>query len=115
MDEQCIADIASCIVGGTLIERSKDALDEIYTPGTPEANRVLTALEVYGSTKFAEEFKYCVDKMLLVCNEGKSEKLRKIVFETRTTNPFPSIFAILVIAFHELIVQDGKIVADLSG
>jgi hypothetical protein len=57
----------------------------------------------------------CVDQMLLVCNEGKSEKLRKIVFETRTTNPFSSIFAILVIAFHELIVRDGKIVADLSG
>jgi Protein of unknown function DUF262/Putative DNA-binding domain len=114
MDEQCIADIASCIVGGTLIERSKDALDAIYTPGSSEATRVLTALEVYGSTKFAEEFKYCVDKILLVCNEGKSEKLRDIVFERKTTNAFPSIFAILIIAFHELIVKEGETVADLS-
>ena len=114
LDEQCIADIASCIVGGTLVERSKDALDAIYTPGSSEANRVLKALEVYGSTKFAEEFKYCVDKILLVCSEGKSDKLRDIVFERKTTNAFPSIFAILLIAFHELIVKEGKIVADLS-
>ena len=31
MDEQCIADIAACIIGGSLIERSKDALDKIVT------------------------------------------------------------------------------------
>jgi uncharacterized protein DUF262 len=34
MDEQCIAAIAACIVSGELLERSKDALDELYMRGS---------------------------------------------------------------------------------
>jgi len=30
MDEQCIADIAACAIGGACLERSKEALDSIY-------------------------------------------------------------------------------------
>lgn len=115
MDEQCIADISASIIGGQLIERSKDALDEIYTPNDPSAERVLNALKVYGADKFAEEFKFCVDEILKVCTVGKKEKLRDIVFETKTTNAFPAVFATLLIAFHELIVVDGKTVTDYAG
>jgi Protein of unknown function DUF262/Putative DNA-binding domain len=115
MDEQCIADISVCIVGGKIIERSKDALDEIYKPESSESARVSDALEIYGSTKFSEEFKYCVDEIIKVCNEGESQKLRDIVFKKRTTNAFPSVFAILLITFHELIIIEGKGISDYSG
>jgi hypothetical protein len=116
MDEQCIADIAACIVSGQMIERSKDALDEIYQLESPVSERISNALELYGSITFAEEFKYCVDEIINVCNEGGSEKLRNIVFKTtKTTNAFPSIFASLMIAFHELIIKDGKKITDYSG
>jgi hypothetical protein len=115
MDEQCIADIASCIIGGQLLERSKDALDEIYMFDSAESNRVLDAVEVYGADVFAEEFKYCVDEVVKVCNTAKPEKLREIVFKNRTSNPFPSVFAVLLIAFHELIIKDGKVVTDYDG
>jgi Protein of unknown function DUF262/Putative DNA-binding domain len=115
MDEQCIADIASSIVGGQLLERSKDALDNIYMFDSSDSNRVLDAVEIYGSNVFAEEFKYCVDEILKVCNEGKPEKLRDIIFKNRTSNPFPSVFAVLLIAFHELIVKDGKKITDYAG
>ena len=115
MDEQCIADIASCIIGGQLLERSKDALDDIYMFDSTESNRVLDALEVYGAAAFAEEFKYCVDEVVKVCNTAKPEKLREIVFKNRTSNPFPSVFAVLLIAFHELIIKEGKIVTDYDG
>ncbi|MBR0901770.1 DUF262 domain-containing protein [Bradyrhizobium liaoningense] len=47
LDEQYIADIVACIVGGQLIERSKDALDDIYVKGAVESDRILSALEVY--------------------------------------------------------------------
>jgi len=83
MDEQCIADVGACIIQGALIERSKDALDEIYMRGTPEAEAMLGALEVYGKTKFSDEFKFCVDQLLMVCNSGRSEKLREIVFKKK--------------------------------
>lgn len=115
MDEQCIADIGACIVGGELIERSKDALDAIYDSNTAECSRVHTALEVYGSEKFAEEFKYCLDQVLAVCNEDPPQKLRNLIFKGGTTNAFPSVFAVILIAFHELIVKDRMIISDIVG
>lgn len=57
MDEQCIADIAACIIGGSLIERSKDALDKIYDSNHDESIRINAALDVYDPKKFTEEFK----------------------------------------------------------
>lgn len=114
-DEQCIADIAACVVGGILIERSKDALDEIYTDGTTEAERVVNALDVYGPDRFADEFSYCVQEILRVCDAGGSEKLRTVIFSRQTTNAFPAVFAIILIAFHELIVGERKKVMDYAG
>lgn len=114
MDEQCIADIAACIVGGSLIERSKLELDEIYTEGTQESDRVLTSLEIYGADKFADEFLYCVQEVLKACAADKDTKLRDVIFEKRTTNAFPSTFAILVIALHEIIVGGKKKVSNYS-
>lgn len=115
MDEQCIADVAACIVGGMLVERSKDALDDVYLHGSGESERIASALEVYGDNKFAEEFKYCVDEILAVCDAGDPEKLRDIVFAKKTTNAFPSIFATLLIAFHELLVKDEKTITNYPG
>jgi hypothetical protein len=115
MDEQCIADIAACIVGGQMIERSKDALDKIYQLENSAAEQISNALKIYGDTKFAEEFKYCVDEIIKVCNEDVPEKLRNIIFKTNTTNPFPSVFAILLIAFHELIIKEKKKITNYSG
>jgi Protein of unknown function DUF262/Putative DNA-binding domain len=114
MDEQCIADIAACIVGGDLIERSKDALDEIYIDGSPESDRIVNALGIYGSEKFSDEMKFCINEILNACVAGRTDKLRDIIFLKRTTNAFPSVFAIIVIAFHELIVREGKKVVDYA-
>ena len=115
MDEQCVADIAACIVGGKLIDRSKEALDEIYFKGTPESERILSALEVYGANRFSDEFKYCVDQVLKVCAAEGDAKLRDLVFEKKTSNAFPSIFAAILIAIHELVVIGGKIIVDYDG
>ncbi|MCW0378717.1 hypothetical protein NB697_001563 [Xanthomonas sacchari] len=115
MDEQCIADIAACIVGGRPIERSKEALDEIYTEGTDESGRIQNALDVYGVERFAEEFKFCLDEVLKVCSEGRDQKLREIIFRDRTTNSFPAVFAVLLIAFHEMIVGERKLISDYAG
>ncbi|MCW0423188.1 DUF262 domain-containing protein [Xanthomonas sacchari] len=115
MDEQCVADLAACIIGGKLIERSKDALDAIYEPTTAESKRIMTALAVYGEKKFAEELKFCIDEVLKVCNAGHGVKLRDLIFKNRTSNAFPSIFAVILIAFHELIVREKKGIADYLG
>lgn len=117
MDEQCIADISACIVSGNVIERSKDALDEVYNPGTTLADAVLTGLEVYGAEKLSEEFKYCVDEVLKVCESGPSGgiRLRELLFKKTNTNAFPSVFATLLLAFHELIVKEQQVISDYAG
>lgn len=117
MDEQCIADIAACVVTGQLIERSKDELDQVYSPGSQLSNSVLTGLEVYGAEKFAEEFKYCVDEILKVCSSETNGgvRLRELLFKKTTTNAFPSVFATVLLAFHELIIKDKRAVSDYTG
>ena len=115
MDEQSIADIAACIVGGKLIERSKSALDEIYIPTSDESERINAALNIYGPEKFTSEFKYCFEKIEEICETDSPDKLRNILFGKGTTNPFPAVFTLLVIAFHEIIVGSNKKISDYSG
>ncbi len=115
LDEQCIADVASCIAGGQIIERSKDALDDIYLRGSPESERILSALEVYGASKIANEMKYCVSELLKVCDADKPVKLRDLIFSKKTTNAFPSVFAVVLIALHEIIVGSSKKIVNYAG
>jgi Putative DNA-binding domain len=56
-----------------------------------------------------------VDEILKICDESKPEKLRDIIFSKKTTNAFPSVFAILIIALHELIVKEGNRISDYNG
>lgn len=114
LDEQCLADMIACIIGGRLIARSKDALDDIYTKDSDEADRIDGALEVYGSDKITDEIKFCVSEILKVCATGNNGKLRDIIFERRTNNAFPSVFAILLLSFHELIVGEKKKINNYS-
>lgn len=115
MDEQCIADISACVIGGEFIERSKDALDEVYRLESSESERISNALEIYGSKKFSEEFKYCVDEIIKVCSVDPSRKLRDIIFSKKISNGFPSVFVILIISFYELIIKDSKAITDYPG
>lgn len=113
LDEQCIADIAACIVGGSLIERSKSALDKVYDSNDSEYQRITDCLGVYGAEKFQEEFKYCVEEILKACNEKGFVKLRDLMYKTNT-NPFQSAFAVLLMAIHELIIKEGNKIVDYS-
>ncbi len=115
LDEQYIADIVACLVGNQLIERSKDALDAIYTKESPESERVLAALEVYGSSNIIDEVKFCIDELLKVCATGGDLKLRELLFKKANTNAFPSVFAVILIAFHELITKEHHKISDYAG
>jgi len=41
--------------------------------------------------------------------------LRELIFKKNQTNAFPSVFAVILLAFHGLIVKDGLEVADYAG
>lgn len=107
LDEQCIADIAACIVSGSLIDRSKDALDRIYNEENTEYSVINSAINAYGEDRFTQEFKHCIDEILLVCECEDFIKLRDLIFSKKNTNPFPSIFSLLIFAFYELHFKDN--------
>jgi hypothetical protein len=115
MDEQCIADIAASIVGGAILARSKDALDEIYREGSNESERIDVALASYGADKFSSEFKYVIDEIRSICEHENATKLRSLLFSKQTTNPFPAVFAVLAIAMHELLVGGVMQIGDYAG
>lgn len=113
MDEQCIADILASIASGGVLERSKDVLDQIYVRDSDSALQLLDALKVYGSNKLADEFFYCIEQIEQACNaNAKEEKLRNLIFQDRNTNPFPAVFTVILIAFHEMFVHEKSSVAD---
>jgi uncharacterized protein DUF262/schlafen family protein len=113
MDEQCVADIAASVVGGQMIPRSKDALDAIYTDGSTESERVDAALTSYGADKFATELKFLIDEIDQICGTtDPPEKLRSLLFARPTTNAFPALFVVVVIAMHELLIGEDKQIAD---
>ncbi|MCE6967143.1 GmrSD restriction endonuclease domain-containing protein [Cereibacter sphaeroides] len=112
MDEQCIADIAACIITGSMIERSKAELDSIYDSGSERSNSVLDALKVYGPDKLMDEMKFCMQQIEEVCNTGRPDKLRNIIFERRNTNAFPAVFSVIFVAFHEMIIMEKKRISD---
>ncbi len=112
MDEQCIADIAASIVGGQVLERSKEALDNVYdTPGV-DSVQLNTALQVYGADRFAEEFKFCIDEVRNIVEAGTPQRLRALLFKNATNNPFPNVFAVLLIALHEALIGDATRVSN---
>ncbi|MFC3964784.1 GmrSD restriction endonuclease domain-containing protein [Nocardia jiangsuensis] len=115
MDEQCIADIAGSIIGGSYLERSKNALDQVYEEGTSANIRLERALKVYGEDRFTEEFKQCIDEIRKVCTVGQPSKLRNILFKKSSTNAFGAIFAVLFIALHESLFKGSKKIADYAG
>lgn len=114
LDEQVIADIIACMVGQDLIDRSKSALDAIYESGSDEAKRIETALNLFGSERARDEFKYVIGEIRAVCSEGGEEKLRSILFKEPTTNPFPSLFAALFMAIYESGVKSERRIADYA-
>jgi hypothetical protein len=115
MDEQCVADIAASVIGGEIIPRSKEALDIIYEEGSPESERVETALTSYGGARFSAELKYVIEQIETICSTSATRiKLRQLLFTGRTTNAFPAVFAVIAIAMHELLIADDKKIADFQ-
>lgn len=111
-DEQCIADVAASVIGGTILSRSKEALDEVYEAGSAENIRISAALETKGAEVFKHEFLYCVAEVEKIC---QTKKLRSIIFSKSNTNAFPAVFAVLMIALQEALIDENKKISDYQG
>ncbi len=114
LDEQCLADLAANIIGGQLIPRSKEALNEIYLRNSPENQRINKALIFYGADKFKAELGFCIDELQKICAEGTRTKLRSLLFTKQTSNAFSSVFVVLAIALYESLVAGEKKIANYA-
>jgi len=116
LDEQVIADISACILSGNPVERSKEALDNVYDPSHPEGTRIASLLSTYGEDRLRSEIKFCIEQIDLIARAGAANySLRSIVFKNRTTNPFPTVFANIFLAIHELIFKEHLLPANRVG
>jgi hypothetical protein len=111
LDEQVIADVASCIISGKPIERSKDTLDAIYDLTNPESTKIAASFAAYGADRLRTEIKYCIETIDTICSP---HRLRSIVFKTRTTNPFPTVFSTIMLAMHDLSFKDNLVLANAA-
>src|SRR5271165_2765078 len=111
LDEQVIADVASCIISGKPIERSKDTLDAIYELTNPESTKIAANFAAYGADRLRTEIKYCIETIDTIVSP---HRLRSIVFKTRTTNPFPTVFSTIMLAMHDLSFKDNLVLANAA-
>lgn len=109
LDEQCIADLIACLVAGEILQRSKAKLDDIYESQNPESDRILNAFNLYGEERVSQEIKYCIEQIDSVC---KGSTLKSILFGTNQANAFPSLFAVIFFAFHDLLIRQSKRLRD---
>jgi Putative DNA-binding domain len=54
-----------------------------------------------------------IDRIVKV--DDKNDTLRSFIFETKTTNPFPTAFSTILLAVHELSFRDSLVLADEGG
>ena len=114
MDEQCIADIAACIVGGRLIDRSRTALDAVYDDSSEESSRIMMALEIYGRDKFGEEFRFIIQEIERIVDKSQYARLNQILFKATNNNAYPAVFAAIFVALHELVVAEQMKITNYS-
>jgi hypothetical protein len=105
--------VAACIISEKPVERSKDTLDSIYDPAQPESAKISSVFAAYGAEKLRTEIKYCVETIDAIAS-GANRTLRSIVFETRTTNPFPTVFSTIFLAIHELSFKENLVLANAT-
>jgi hypothetical protein len=115
VDEQVVADICACILSEDLVERSKDALDNIYADSSSESDKINLELNRTGPSVIADKFKYCVQVLETIVSSNPKSSLRDIIFNKPTSNSFPTIFSAILIAIYEISFQDGLVLANPLG
>jgi len=115
-DEEMLADIAASILLNEPLARSREVLDELYTPGSEIYNKIETALAAYGSKRLASEIKatFSVLRETVESFSPNANALRSVV-DPGSTNPVKAAFYAVFMSFFELVVKQSKSPSDPSG
>ena len=123
-DEEMILDIASSLLLGEPIAKSKEIFDKIYNSSSSDFSDVRSALATYGEEKLKEEIKAVFSVLIEIVESVDTEKnaLQNVLNPESSRNPIKAAFYSLFMALHDLVIVEGKapesnekIMAALSG
>jgi len=117
VDEQIIADISASILLKKPFASSKENLDELYDINSNTSQSVIGALLTYREAKLEEEINTTISTILDVLNKIDKAKyaFKNLVIPEGKASSSRTPFYAAFMAFHRLIVVEGKKPNDYSG
>lgn len=109
-DEEMILDIASSLLLGQPIAKSKEVFDAIYDSSSSLFSDVRSAFATYGEEKLKEEIKAVFSIIIQIVESVDTEKnaLRNVLNPESSRNPIKAAFYSLFMALHDLVIVEGK-------
>jgi hypothetical protein len=114
-DEEIIADMCASLIFEKPIAKSKELLDKMYNTSTPEYEKIIRGLSLYGYDRLKEEVKVTLSVLREVI-EGYDDgaNVLRTVTNPKSTNPIKSTFYAIFMAFHHLVIVDEKTPNDFT-
>jgi hypothetical protein len=108
-DEEILADIAASILFGEPIARSRELLDELYTPETDWFKKIENALAVYSAERLLEEIKntFSVLRETIEACSSERNKLRAVV-NPGSANPIKAAFYAIFMTFFDQVIKHQR-------
>lgn len=112
-DEEMLADIAASILFAEPLARSREVLDELYSPESEIYTKIENALAAYPAERLATEMKvtFSVLRETVEAYSGESNALRSIV-DPGSTNPIKAAFYAIFMSFFDLVVKQQRSPSD---
>lgn len=117
VDEQIIADITASILQKAPFASSKEKLDELYDVGSGLSQSITGALIAYPESKLEDEINTTVSTIVDVITRIDTGKyaFKNLVIPDGRANSSRTPFYAVFMAFHRLIVTEGKKPNDYEG
>jgi hypothetical protein len=112
LDEQTVADILASILNKEPIQRSRLALDRIYTTANRDFAKFESLLSSYGEDDLRRDFLTVFDRIQIACEHNQEGNLQTLISGGVHHNEVSTIFAALFLAFYELIITRSMDVHD---
>jgi hypothetical protein len=115
-DEEMIADLASSLLLGSPIARSREILDELYDPDSDLLRNVENLLAVYSAPKLMNDMKvtFSVLRETIEAYSPEQNTLRTVV-NPGSANPVKAAFYAIFMSFFDLVVKQQRSPSDPTG
>lgn len=108
-DEEILADVAASILFGEPFARSRELLDDLYTPDCEWFKKVENALAIYSAERLREEIRntFSVLRETIESCNSEPNKLRAIV-NPGSANPIKAAFYAIFMTFFDQVIKHER-------